>query len=58
MSMLDTVKRGDAVEVSFNVRGREFNRRYYNTLDAWKVERPGSKPTDTPLDTQDDGFPF
>jgi hypothetical protein len=28
---------GQEVEVSYNLRGREFNGRYYNTLDAWKV---------------------
>ncbi len=60
MSMLDTVKRGDAVEVSFNVRGREFNGKYYNTLDAWKVEVTGSKPSQPstqPIELDDD-LPF
>jgi hypothetical protein len=60
MSMLDTVKRGDAVEVSFNVRGREFNGKYYNTLDAWKIEVTGSKPSQAstqPIELDDD-LPF
>ena len=62
MSMLDTVKRGDAVEVSFNVRGREFNGKYYNTLDAWKIDKEGPREQSAhiapPLDTQDDDLPF
>ena len=37
MSILDSIRPGQEVEVSFNLRGREFNGRYYNTLDAWKV---------------------
>lgn len=62
MSMLNTIKRGDAVEVSFNVRGREFNGKYYNTLDAWKVERPGPREQSAhiapPLDILQDDLPF
>lgn len=43
-SMLDGYKEGDIVEVSFNLRGREWTSpqgevKYFNTLDAWRVER-------------------
>ena len=42
-SMLDGYKEGDNVEVSFNLRGREWTSptgevKYFNTLDAWKIE--------------------
>lgn len=30
-------KVGSKVDVSFNVSSREFNGKYYNSLDAWKV---------------------
>lgn len=40
---------GDNVMVTFNLRGREYNGRYYNTLVAWKLE--------TSADTQVDGAP-
>jgi hypothetical protein len=41
--VLDRFKVGDTVEVSFNLRGREWSSpagelKYFNTLDAWRVE--------------------
>ena len=41
--MLDAVSEGDDIEVSFNLRGREWTSpqgevKYFNTLDAWRVE--------------------
>lgn len=46
VSMLDGLKEGDSVEVSFNLRGREWTSpqgevKYFNTLDAWRVEKVG-----------------
>lgn len=59
-SMLDGINQGEQVEVSFNLRGREWTSpqgeiRYFNTLDAWRVERvnqgmPQSGPSDMNLD--------
>lgn len=37
MDMVTPLRNAQVVEVSFNLRGREFNGRYYNTLDVWKV---------------------
>lgn len=42
--MLDAFMEGETVEVSFNLRGREWNSpdgetKYFNTLDAWRVEK-------------------
>ena len=37
---------GEEIKVSFNLRGREWTRdnevRYFNTLDAWRIERVGN----------------
>lgn len=59
-SMLDGINQGEQVEVSFNLRGREWTSpqgeiRYFNTLDAWRIERvnqgmPQSGPSDMNLD--------
>lgn len=59
-AMLDGVQPGEQVEVSFNLRGREWTSpqgevRYFNTLDAWRVEKmgqgmPQSGPSDMNLD--------
>jgi hypothetical protein len=42
-SLLDACNVGDVVQVSFNLRGREWTSptnevKYFNTLDAWKIE--------------------
>lgn len=43
-TMLDGYNVGDTVEVSFNLRGREWinpegQARYFNSLDAWRIEK-------------------
>lgn len=35
---MDIYSLGEEIEVSFDVRGREYNGKYYNTLNAYKVE--------------------
>ena len=65
MDVLDLIKKGQEVEVSFNLRGREYAApgqpvRYYNTLDAWRIEILG-KPTTAPFNEpiqMDDDLPF
>lgn len=64
-----TAKVGDEVTVSFNLRGRKWvspqgEVRYFNTLDAWKIEfikqanpQTPSKPQPESLEYQDD-LPF
>lgn len=36
---LEGIKEGDNVLVRFDLRGREYNERYYVDLNAWKVEK-------------------
>ncbi len=45
-SLLDSIQINDTVEVSFNLRGREWvspqgETRYFNTLEAWRIEKMG-----------------
>ena len=59
-SMLDGYTEGETVEVSFNLRGREWTSpqgevKYFNTLDAWRIEKvgqgmPQGGPSDMNLD--------
>lgn len=35
---MDKYSLGEELEVSFDIRGREYNGKYYNTLNAYKVE--------------------
>ena len=49
---------GQEVEVSFNVRGREYNGRWYNTLDAWKVQGEVKQRDELSILLGDDDEPF
>lgn len=45
-SLLDGVQSGEQIEVSFNLRGREWTSpqgevKYFNTLEAWRIEKAG-----------------
>jgi hypothetical protein len=59
MDIIAPYGQGQEVTVSFNVRGREYNGKYYNTLDAWKVQGDVATPAPSvqPIEEQDD-LPF
>ena len=64
-NLLDGVAVGSKLEVSFNLRGREWHSpagetKYFNTLEAWKIEVIGQAPVmnaQAPNEEQDD-LPF
>jgi len=62
MDVIAPYGEGQQVTVSFNVRGREYNGKYYNTLDAYKVqgESVASAPSvlDSILNNEQDDLPF
>ena len=39
IELLAELTSGDRVKVSFNIRGNEFNGKYYVNLQAWRVEK-------------------
>ena len=43
-SLTDGFKVGDEVKVAFDIRGNEYNGRYFVNLNAWKVEKAGQSP--------------
>lgn len=47
-SVIDKYKQGDQVEVHFNIRGREYNGRYFVNLSAWKVDAVGGSSAGQP----------
>ena len=55
-SILDNIKENDQIEVSFNLRGREWTSptgevKYFNSLEAWRIEKAGQvnvMPSDGP----------
>jgi len=42
---LNGVGEGDDVRAHFNLKGREYNGRYFTNLDCWKIERLGGSPS-------------
>lgn len=48
-TLLDTFQVNDNIEVSFNLRGREWTSpqgeiKYFNTIEAWRIEKQGQNP--------------
>ena len=48
VSLLDALQPGQEVTVSFDIRGREYNGRYFNNLQGWKVVSADSAPAPDP----------
>ena len=55
MALLDAVKPGDRLTVSFDLRGNENKGRYFVSLSAWKVEAERDTPGQ---DASEDGPPL
>jgi hypothetical protein len=62
--LLDGLNEGDSVAVSYNLRGREWNGRYYVNVQGWKLEKTSSAPAPAPVTVDetdsgaDDDLPF
>jgi hypothetical protein len=41
-SMLDSFKTGDEVQVNFDIRGNEYNGKYFVNLSCWKLQAAGA----------------
>ena len=70
VALLDTLEPGQEVTVTFDIRGREYNGRYFNNLQGWKIapaqmqsmssediQQPPSY-TSAPAGIVDDDIPF
>lgn len=42
--LVDAYKKGDNVKVQFNLRGNEYNGKYFVNLQAWRIEALNSAP--------------
>lgn len=71
--LIETYNVGDEVKIDFNIRGNEYNGKYFVNLQAWKIEKssadggtelyanaaPPPGATDAPSATEDDDdLPF
>ena len=68
VALLDSLQNGQEVTVTFDIRVREYNGRYFNNLQGWKITSMGDEPTfareeqapsyPSPSDFGDDDIPF
>lgn len=57
-SLLDDYNEGEQIKVHFDLRGREWNGKYFTNLNAWRLEKVGATETPAPTATPaDDSFP-
>jgi single-strand DNA-binding protein len=43
VALLDNLSAGQGVTVTFDIRGREYNGRYFNNLQGWKIVMSGDE---------------
>lgn len=43
VDMLNDVSVGDKLAVSFNIRSKEWNGRWFTNLDAWRIEKESTE---------------
>jgi single-strand DNA-binding protein len=70
ISLLDNLQVGQEITVTFDIRGREYNGRYFNNLQGWKIVTLGDEnvstaagrssvpPNVAPTDFDDTDIPF
>ncbi|MEL7021954.1 MAG: DUF3127 domain-containing protein [Bacteroidota bacterium] len=55
-SLLDEYNEGEQIKVHFDLRGREWNGKYFTNLNAWRLEKVGDSPA-VAATPSDDSFP-
>ncbi len=57
-ALIDNYEEGEQIKVHFDLRGREWNEKYFTNLNAWRVEKGGAaQATNTPPAAEEGGFP-
>jgi len=57
VSLLDGVEVGQEVTITFDIRGREYNGRYFNNLQGWKIQANGAAATSDKPPVTDEEVP-
>jgi len=47
-SIIDDYEEGQMIKVHFDLRGREWNGKYFTNLNAWRVEQPAAADVPAP----------
>jgi len=67
-ALVDAFNEGEVIKVTFDLRGREWNEKYFTNLNAWRIEKadsvappvedaPFPEPDELPMDNHADGTP-
>lgn len=56
VALLNDIERGQRIKVTFDLRGNEYNGRYYTNLSAWRVEPAGEDTTAAAPASDDDSL--
>ena len=57
-AIMDNYDEGDDIKVYFDLRGREWNGKYFTNLNAWRVDKQATEAAAPPVtQNQDDSFP-
>ena len=54
---LDPFEEGKEIKVHFDLRGREWNGKYFTNLNAWRLEAPAPAATSAAPASEDNFFP-
>lgn len=55
VDLIDPYKQGDNIKVHFNIRGNEYNGKYFVNLQAWRIESLSKTADSDPF--RDSGLP-
>lgn len=56
-SLIDDYQEGQGIKVHFDLRGREWQGKYFTNLNAWRIERPAAAAANSMPPTGNDSFP-
>jgi hypothetical protein len=56
-SLLDDYSEGQPIKVHFDLRGREWQGKYFTNLNAWRLEKPNAQAAPPPMAAADYNFP-
>ena len=56
-ALIDPCDEGEQIKVHFDLRGREWQGKYFTNLNAWRIEKATATEVNTPPQAGDDFFP-
>lgn len=55
-ALLDPHEEGEQLKVHFDLRGREWNGKYFTNLNAWRIEKVSAGAAAGPASPEEEGF--